>query len=167
MNPHRARADADSSGEGGAAPRVALACSPGGHLQQMLALRDAWGDLDRVWVTLASPDADYLLEGERVYRAHGPTNRSSINFFRNLAVAWRMVTEADPDVVLSTGAGVAVPCFVVARLRGRRAVYVESLTRTDSLSLSGRLVYRIASEFFVQWPKTTTRRRARYVGSIL
>lgn len=133
----------------------------------MLALRGAWDDLDRVWVTLDGPDVDHLLAGELVHRAHGPTNRSLLNFFRNLRVAWRVIGDADPAAVLSTGAGVAVPCFIVARLRGRRAVYVESLTRTDSLSLSGRLVYRLATSFFVQWPGTTTRKRARYVGSIL
>lgn len=160
--------DGSTPGPGGArAATVALVCSPGGHLQQMLALRDAWSDLDHVWVTLDGPDVDYLLAEERVYRAHGPTNRSLVNLVRNLVVAWRVISEARPDVVLSTGAALAVPCFLVARLRGRRAVYVESLTRTDSLSLSGRLVYPLASAFFVQWPGTTKRRRARYVGSIL
>ncbi len=147
--------------------KVLLACSPGGHLQQMLALRPAWEGLDRTWLTLDGPDVEHLLEGEDVVRAHGPTNRSLVKAIRNFFVAWRVIGEGEVDVVLSTGAGIAVPCFVVARLRGRRAVYVESLTRTDSLSLSGRLVYPLASAFFVQWPGTTRRRRARYVGSIL
>lgn len=147
--------------------KVLLACSPGGHLQQMLALRPAWGDLERTWLTLEGPDVDYLLAGERVVRAHGPTNRSLVKAIRNFFVAWRAMRDSDADVVLSTGAGIAVPCFVVARLRGKRAVYVESLTRTDSLSLSGRLVYPLAHEFFVQWPGASRRSRARYVGNIL
>jgi beta-1,4-N-acetylglucosaminyltransferase len=146
---------------------VALVCSPGGHLQQMLALRPAWGDLDRLWVTLDGPDVEYLLEGEQVVRAYGPTNRSFLNLLRNLRLAWRVVGEENPDVVLSTGAGVAVPLFVVAKLRGRRAVYVESLTRSESLSLSARLLYPFADELFVQWPTATKLKRARYAGSIL
>jgi beta-1,4-N-acetylglucosaminyltransferase len=45
---------------------------------------------------------------------------------------------------------------------------VESLTRTESLSLSGRLVYPLADAFFVQWPEPARRhRKARYVGSVL
>lgn len=147
--------------------KVLIACSPGGHLQQMLALRPAWGEFERTWLTLDGPDVDYLLEGEEVVRAHGPTNRSVVKAIRNFFVAWRTMRDSGADVVLSTGAGIAVPCFVVARLLGKRAVYVESLTRTDSLSLSGRLVYPLASEFFVQWPGATERPRARYVGSIL
>jgi beta-1,4-N-acetylglucosaminyltransferase len=147
--------------------KVLLACSPGGHLQQMLALRPAWGDLERTWLTLDGPDVEFLLEGENVVRAHGPTNRSLLKAIRNFFVAWRVMGETEADVVLSTGAGIAVACFLVARLRGRRAVYVESLTRTDSLSLSGRLVYPLANEFFVQWPGTSKRSRIRYVGNIL
>ena len=47
------------------------------------------------------------------------------------------------------------------------AGYVESLARTQSLSLSGKLVYPLATSFFVQWPGATRWRRAQYVGSIL
>ena len=133
----------------------------------MLALRPAWGDLERTWLTLDGPDVEVLLEGEKVVRAYGPTNRSLLKAIRNFFLAWRVIGDTDADVVLSTGAGIAVPCFIVARLRRRRAVYVESLTRTDSLSLSGRLVYPLANEFFVQWPATSKRSRVRYVGSIL
>lgn len=133
----------------------------------MLALRQAWEGLERSWVTLEGPDAAHLLAAEVVRYAHGPTNRSLANLVRNLRLAWRMVGEQRPEAVLSTGAGVAVPFLLVARLRGSRAVYVESLTRTTSLSLSGRMVYPFASAFFVQWPTTTRLRRARYVGSIL
>jgi beta-1,4-N-acetylglucosaminyltransferase len=147
--------------------QVALVCSPGGHLQQMLALRPAWEDLSRFWVTLEGPDVSHLLSGERVLRAHGPTNRNLPNLLRNLVFAWKVIRRDKPDVVLSTGAGLAVPFLVVGKLRGCRTVYVESLTRTRSLSLSGKLVYPFTDVFFVQWPGVTRLRRARYVGSIM
>jgi UDP-N-acetylglucosamine:LPS N-acetylglucosamine transferase len=133
----------------------------------MLALQPAWDGLERLWVTLEGPDASHLLAAEPVLYAHGPTNRSLLNLARNLLFAWRVMRTCKPDVVLSTGAGLAVPFVLVAKLRRRRAVYVESLTRTESLSLSGRLVYPLADAFFVQWPKTTKLRKARYVGSVL
>lgn len=144
-----------------------MVCSPGGHLQQMLALRPAWEDLDRFWVTLEGPDVEVLLADEQVRLAHGPTNRSLKNLLRNLRLAWTVMRRERPDAVLSTGAGVAVPFLVLGRLLGSRTVYVESLTRTESLSLSGRMVYPFVAEFYVQWPGTTRLRRARHVGSIL
>jgi UDP-N-acetylglucosamine:LPS N-acetylglucosamine transferase len=98
--------------------------------------------------------------------AHGPTNRSLIKFLRNIPIAWREVHKRRPDAVLSTGAALAVPFFIIAKLHRARCIYVESLTRTEGLSLSGRLVYPLADEFFVQWP-TAAHGRARYTGSIL
>lgn len=148
--------------------RVLLVCSPGGHLQQLLALRPAWEDAERSWATLPGPDVEYLLREERVTLGHGPTNRSLINFFRNFALAWRLLRRERPKAVLSTGAGLAVPFFLAGKLLGIRLVYVESVTRTSSLSLSGRLVYRFADRFFVQWPDLAARLgRAEFAGSVL
>jgi beta-1,4-N-acetylglucosaminyltransferase len=148
--------------------KVMLVCSAGGHLQQMLALESSWGEMERSWVTLPGPDVNYLLADERVIRGHGPTNRSLVNLFRNLRLAWRVLRRERPDAILSTGAGLAVPFFAIGKLMNIRLVYVESLTRTESLSLSGRLVYPLADRFFVQWPAIAGRRRhAEYVGSVL
>jgi beta-1,4-N-acetylglucosaminyltransferase len=133
----------------------------------MLALEPAWRGLGRTWVTLESADVAHLLQGEDVIKGHGPTNRSLLNLLRNLRVAWRVIRERDPEIILSTGAGLAVPFFLVGRLLRRRLVYVESLTRIESISLSGRMVYPLADHFFVQWPQAARRRRMRYAGSLL
>jgi beta-1,4-N-acetylglucosaminyltransferase len=147
---------------------VVLVCSPGGHLQQMLALEPAWRDAEHSWVTLDGADVGYLLAGERVVRGHGPTNRSILKLLRNLGVAWRVLRRERPDAILSTGAGLAVPFFLVGKLLRCRLVYVESVTRTETISLSGRLVYPLADRFFVQWPEVAERlRRAEYHGGIL
>ncbi|HWT22772.1 MAG TPA: glycosyltransferase [Solirubrobacteraceae bacterium] len=143
--------------------RALLVCSPGGHLQQMLALRPAWQEFDVSWATLTGYDAEHILAGEDVAIAHGPTNRSVLKLLRNLVFADRLIRARRPDVILSTGAGLAVPMFLLGRFHGVRLVYVESLTRTQGLSLSGRLVAPLAHELFVQWP-TAVERGARYAG---
>lgn len=148
-------------------PRVLLVTSPGGHLLQMLALEPAWRDTDRTWVTLSSEDVGYLLNGEEVVNGYGPTPRSVPNFVRNFLLAWRTVRARDPDVILSTGAALAVPFFIVGKMHGCRLVFVESLTRVHGLGLSGHLVYPLADAFFVQWPQAARRPRMRYEGSVL
>jgi UDP-N-acetylglucosamine:LPS N-acetylglucosamine transferase len=153
----------------GSARSALLVCSPGGHLLQMLSLKPSWEHLDTSWVTLPSADSSYLLADLDVTLATGPTNRSVRALAKNLVLAWRLIRARRPDVILSTGAALAVPFFLVGRLHGCRLVYVESLTRTRALSFSGKMVYPLASEFFVQWPTTAgmRRRRARYVGNLL
>ena len=79
-----------------------------------------------------------------------------------------MVFRTRPDAVITTGAGVGVPFVYAARAAGRKAIFIESLARIDGLSFSGRLVYPVASELFVQWPELTQRyRRGKYVGAII
>jgi UDP-N-acetylglucosamine:LPS N-acetylglucosamine transferase len=146
--------------------RVLIVASPGGHLLQMLALEPAWCDTDRIWVTLRSTDVEYLLRDERVVYGHGPTPRNVGNFFRNLRLASRVLREQNPSVIVSTGAGLALPFFLLGRLQRRRLVYVESITRVEKLALTGRLVYPLASSFFVQWDSLSRLRRARFHGSV-
>ena len=144
-----------------------LVCSSGGHLLQLVALRDAWSVADRVWVTFDKSDARSLLADERVYHAYGPTNRSVKNLLRNVVVAWRVVREVRPKLVLTTGAGVAVPFAWVGRLHGARVVYVESLTRIERPSLSCRLIAPVADRIYVQWPELApVVRGSRYAGNV-
>lgn len=148
--------------------QVLLVCSPGGHLLQMLSLEPSWRGLRKAWVTLPGADVQHLLDGQEVVLARGPTNRSLVNLARNTGLAWRVLRRHRPEAILSTGAGLAVPFFLVGRLLGCRLVYVESLTRTHGLSLSGRMVYPLAHRFLVQWPDAARgRRKATYVGGLL
>lgn len=144
-----------------------LVCSTGGHLIQLVALRDAWERFTRAWVTFDKSDARSLLEHERVYFAHGPTNRSIKNLLRNLLVAWRVVRDVRPRVLITTGAGIAVPFAWVARLRGARVVYVESLARIEGPSLSYRLIAPVAEQRYVQWPELAQALPStRFVGNV-
>ncbi len=144
-----------------------LVCSTGGHLLQLVALREAWEPFTRAWVTFDKSDARSLLRDEHVSYAHGPTNRSLKNLLRNLVVAWRVVGAVRPRVVLTTGAGVAVPFAWVARLRGASIVYVESLARIEGPSLTYRLISPIASRRYVQWPELADALPgARFAGNV-
>jgi UDP-N-acetylglucosamine:LPS N-acetylglucosamine transferase len=144
-----------------------LVCSTGGHLAQLRALRETWEPFSHAWVTFDKSDARSLLAGERVYYAFQPTNRNAKNLARNLWLAWRLLGRLRPKVVLTTGAGVAVPFAWMARLRGSRFVYVESFTRIDAPSLSCRLVAPVADRIYAQWPELVeTVPQARYVGNV-
>jgi UDP-N-acetylglucosamine:LPS N-acetylglucosamine transferase len=131
--------------------RVLLVGSSGGHLTQLWALRGWWDDHDRVWVTFDTPDATSLLRGERTVWAFHPTTRNVRNLVRNAVLAWRVLRSERPDVVVSTGAGVALPFFVLGRLFGVATVYVEVFDRIDSATLTGRLCRPFTSLMCVQW----------------
>lgn len=142
---------------------VLLVGSSGGHLAQLLALRSWWGDRERAWVTFPTPDARSQLAGERVTWAHHPTTRNIPNLIRNTGLAFRLLWEHKPSVVLSTGAGVAVPFFVLGWVRGIPTVYLEVYDRIDSPTLTGRLCRPFARLFLVQWEE----QRTFYPGAVV
>ncbi len=132
-------------------PKLALVGSSGGHLAQLIALREVWERYDRFWVTFPTEDARSLLAGENVIWCHHPTNRNLPNLVRNTLLAARVLRRERPTHILSTGAAAAVPFFYLGRMQGAQLIYIESFDRIDSPTLTGRIVRPITQHFFVQW----------------
>ena len=111
--------------------KVVLVCSSGGHLAQLYRLRPWWETHRRVWVTFETTDATSLLADEEAVWAAHPTTRNVPNALRNLRLAWSVLRSERPDAVVSDGAGVAVPFFVIAKLLGISTVFLEVVDRID------------------------------------
>jgi beta-1,4-N-acetylglucosaminyltransferase len=148
---------------------VLLVCTAGGHLLQLWSLRESWSTYDHAWVvgSHGGGDAESILGGERVYYAHSPAARSPWKAARNLLLAWRLIGRLRPQVLVTTGAAVAVPFAWVARLRGTRVAYVETLARAERPSLSCRMAAPVADRVYVQWPELlASLPRGRYAGTV-
>jgi UDP-N-acetylglucosamine:LPS N-acetylglucosamine transferase len=83
--------------------------------------------------------------------AYHPTTRNAGNLARNALLAVRVLRDERPHLVVSTGAGVALPFFVVARLLGIPTAYIEVYDRIDTRTLTARLCRPFTSLFCVQW----------------
>jgi UDP-N-acetylglucosamine:LPS N-acetylglucosamine transferase len=82
-------------------------------------------------------------------------------------MAWRLLGRTRPDLILTTGAAVAVPFAWVARARRIKVVYVESMARAETPSLSCRLIAPVATRLYVQWPELQAKLpKARYAGTV-
>lgn len=148
--------------------RALLVGSSGGHLTQLWALRDWWSSGARTWVTFDTPDATSLLADEETVWAHHPTTRNIPNLVRNAWLAWRTLRKVRPDIVVSTGAGVALPFFVFARLLRIPTAYIEVYDRIDSATLTGRLCRPFTSVMCVQWDEQRSLYKdAHVIGHLL
>jgi hypothetical protein len=127
-----------------------LVASSGGHLAQLVALRSWYDTWRRCWVTFDTPDACSLLSDETVVWAHHPTTRNLRNLLRNAVLAARTLRRRRVAAVITTGAGVALPFVVLARLRGIPTVYIEVSDRLDSRTLTARLCRPFLSAMLVQ-----------------
>lgn len=131
--------------------KVCLVGSSGGHLMHLYMLKPFWSKEDRFWVTFDKEDARSLLDGELVYPCYFPTNRNVNNLIRNTMLAWKILRKERPDLIVSSGAAVAVPFFYLGKLVGAKTIYIEVFDRIDKPTLTGRLVYPITDKFIVQW----------------
>jgi UDP-N-acetylglucosamine:LPS N-acetylglucosamine transferase len=149
-------------------PLLLFVCSSGGHLAQLLSFRE-WARDRRVrWVTFPTRDATSALAGEDTVTCYHPTTRNVRNLVRNLGLAVRTMRREKPALIVSTGAGVAVPFFVIGRLMGVPTVFIEVYDRIDSATLTGRLVRPFTTRYLVQWPEQLALYpRATVVGPLL
>jgi beta-1,4-N-acetylglucosaminyltransferase len=131
--------------------KLGIVCSSGGHLLLLHLLKDFWDRYDRFWVTFKKEDALSLLEKERVYWAFFPTNRNVFNLVRNFFVAVKVLFKEKPDVIISTGAGVAIPFFFLGKLLRKKLIFIEAYERIETPSLTGKIVYPITDAFILQW----------------
>ncbi|NPC97964.1 UDP-N-acetylglucosamine--LPS N-acetylglucosamine transferase [Nocardioides sp. zg-DK7169] len=150
------------------ATEVLLITSQGGHLAQLLTMRGWWSGRDRVWVAPDTADVADRLAGERVVHSFSPTTRHLPNLLRNAVLALRVLRRERPALVLSSGAGVAVPFFVVARMMGIPTVFIEVYDRVDTPTMTGRLCGPFTTRRIVQWEdQLAFYPDARLVGPLL
>lgn len=131
--------------------KILLISSTGGHFQALQSLSSFWNKHNCCWVTFKSASTELVLNGENVYWAYSPTNRNLLNLIRNFCLACLVIVREKPQLVLTTGAGVAVPFIILAKLFQIKTVFVESFTRVQELSLSARLVLPFLDVLYVQW----------------
>lgn len=131
--------------------KVCLVGSSGGHLTHLYMLKDFWKDKDRFWVTFDKEDARSILENEKVIPCYYPTNRNIKNLIKNTFLAIRVLLKEKPDLIISSGAAVAVPFFYIGKILGAKLIYIEVFDRIDKSTVTGKLVYPIADKFIVQW----------------
>ena len=131
--------------------KVCLVGSSGGHLTHLYMLEPFWKDKDRFWVTFDKEDARSLLKNENMYKCYYPTNRNVKNLIRNTFLAIKIIMREKPDLIISSGAAVAVPFFYLGKLFGAKTIYIEVFDRIDAPTLTGKLVYPVTDKFIVQW----------------
>ena len=131
--------------------KVCLVGSSGGNLTHLYMLKEFWKNKKRFWATFDKKDAQSILKDEKKYYCYYPTNRNIFNLIRNTFLAIKVLKKEKPDLIISSGAAVAVPFFYIGKLMGAKTVYIEVFDRIDKPTLTGKLVYPVTDKFIVQW----------------
>ena len=146
--------------------KIALVSNLGGHLTQMFFLLEAFEGHEIFFVTNDDPRIKqvkykkFLLE----YININPWKMTKA-FIRT----FKILIKEKPDLIISTGAEIAIPFFILARILGIKTIYIESWSRVKNMSRTGRILYYIADVFLVQWQDLLKKygKKARYEGGVV
>jgi UDP-N-acetylglucosamine:LPS N-acetylglucosamine transferase len=129
--------------------KVCIVSSCGGHLTEVRALKPAYDRYEHFYVLNDRALLPADMQGRTCFITHAERDWRVL---ANLWEAYRILRRERPSVILSTGAGPAVPFALVGRLLfGTRVVFVETITRVERPSMTGRIMYHLAHDFFFQW----------------
>lgn len=104
------------------------------------------------------------------YLIYGTRKKPILYFFimlLNFFISLTIFIKIRPDIVVTTGAHTAVLMCYIAKLFGKKVIWIETFANRNSKTLAGRLVYPIADTFVVQWEEMKKiYKKAVYWGSI-
>jgi beta-1,4-N-acetylglucosaminyltransferase len=145
--------------------KICLVCSHGGHLTEILQLKEAFEGHETFFITYDSVRTRKL---EHKYLLRNIGKNPLIMARASLSIL-RILLKERPKLMVSTGSEIAIPAFYLARLLGIKTIFIETWTRVLQPSGTGRMVYPVSDIFLVQWEKLLAMygKKAKYEGAIV
>ena len=146
--------------------KICIVSSVGGHLTEILSLKDKYQKYEHFYVFNKKIIPPKELKGDYFFIKHSERDyKLIINFFE----AFLIIKKRKPNIILSAGAGPAVPFSLVGKfLFGSKIIFIESMSRVKKPTLTGRIIYYFADIFIYQWKELKRfYPKGRYLGNLI
>jgi UDP-N-acetylglucosamine:LPS N-acetylglucosamine transferase len=127
--------------------------SVGGHLSEVRAFLPAYGRFEHFYVLNDTVQLPADMTARTTVISHAERDW---RVFGNFVDAWRILRRRRPSLILTAGAGPAVPFALVGKVLGIPTIFIETAAQVSRPSLTGRLIGRIAARTFYQWESLAT-----------
>ena len=131
--------------------KICLISSSGGHYEQILMLKKL-NEFYEVFVI--TEKTKYNSDEKNIYLIQQVNRKEklflfkmTINFFKLLKIYF----QEKPDVIISTGALSVIPMFLIGKIMNKKLIFIESFAKTNTPTMTGKLLYRFTDLFIVQW----------------
>jgi len=136
--------------------KIILICSDGGHLAQILELKELFTQYDYLLVSEKTEATIELKEKYNIRFLKGrPKGERGIMFWfsivANMFLSLRLLLTHYPKVIITTGSHTAVPMCILGKIFFVKIVWILSFATINSKAKSASLIYPIADKFVVQW----------------
>lgn len=143
---------------------VLAVCSGGGHLEQLLCIKDALGNNVTLCTTVKLNEP---LGFNNVYNVIDCNKDKILDTIKCSFAIFKLVYTLKPKVIISTGAAPGLLAIFFGRMLGYKTIWIDSIANAEKLSLSGRLAGKIAHTWLTQWPHLETKAGPKFWGNVL
>lgn len=133
--------------------KICFAASSGGHLEEISRLREIRDAYDCFLFTEETgfSELDFCEKIIRVPQINRSEKKFIIKFIKLFLISAKVLRQENPNCIISTGALATFPICLLGKLTRRKIIYIESFARIDGLSMTGKLMKRVADLYIVQW----------------
>ncbi len=140
--------------EKGTVKKVCFAASSGGHYEQLMMLKPLIRKYDSFILTEKTTYSAQV-EGVKTYFVQQVNREEKSCYIRLLCNGVRecyIFLRERPDVIICTGVLAMIPMCIICKLFRRKLIYIESFAKVKTGTETGKLLYKYADQFYVQWP---------------
>ena len=137
--------------------KVLFISSTGGHLNELLQLKPMFEKYDSYIITEKTRSNLKLKEeyGNKIhFLVYGTKHKPFTYPFKLLYNCFKSLYYyllIRPDVIITTGAHTAGPMCCIGKLGRSKIIYIETFANINTKTMTGRLIYKFADLFIVQW----------------
>lgn len=149
--------------------KVCFAASTGGHLEELLMLKPLMEKYDSFILTEKTNYTAKVddIEIHYVMQINRREKLFPLKLIGNTFLSLGIFLRKRPDAVVCLGVLATIPMCLLCKLLGRKLIYIESFAKVTSPTITGKLLYRFADKFYVQWePMLEVYPKATYLGGI-
>lgn len=133
--------------------KICFIASTGGHFEQLMMLKPLMNQYESFIVT-EKTHYSVIRNEQKVYYLN-QVNRNEKSFIPKMILnsikTLNIFLKENPDVVISTGALATIPMCIISKIFRKKLIFIESFAKVNSPTLTGKLLYKFADQFYVQW----------------
>ncbi|SHK16894.1 Oligosaccharide biosynthesis protein Alg14 like [Clostridium cavendishii DSM 21758] len=133
--------------------KICFAASSGGHFEQLMKLKPLMGKYDS-FVLTEKTNIDYNMDGIPTYYVEQINRKEKGHIFKFIKIfisSAKIFFKEKPDAIVTTGVLATIPMAIMCKIFRRKVIYIESFAKINSPTLTGKLMYKFADLFLVQW----------------
>ncbi len=138
--------------------QVLFISSTGGHLDELMQLKPLFAKYDYHIITEKTKSnlklkekykdkIGFLVYGTKLHK-FSYVFKLLYNCFKSLY----FYIKFHPDYIITTGTHTAGPMCCIGKILGSKIIYIETFANINTKTSTGKLIYKFADHFIVQWP---------------